>query len=100
MSMESIKKISVEECCIYYRIEASFMQELDDRGLIKLSRSGKAKFIAHDQLPDLEKYMRLHYELEINMAGMEAIGHLLNRMKHLQQEVRKLQQLSAIENSI
>lgn len=95
--MERTKKISVEQCCIYYRIEASFMQELNEHGLIELVRSGKTKFISYDQLPDLEKYMRLHYDLEINMEGMEAISHLLNRVKFLQQEIKRLQQLPNIE---
>ncbi|MGV3762059.1 chaperone modulator CbpM [Parapedobacter sp.] len=98
--MGKTKKISVEECCTYYSIEASFIFELDERGLIELSRSGKSQFITDDQLPNLEKYMRLHYELEINMAGMEAIRHLLERMKNLQQEVKRLQELSANEKSV
>ncbi|ANH80511.1 hypothetical protein A8C56_05460 [Niabella ginsenosidivorans] len=89
--MEKAKRISVEQCCIYYKIEASFVQELDEHGLIRLTRSGKKNFIAYEQLTDLEKYMHLYYDLDINMEGMEAIMHLLNRMQDLQQEIRKLQ---------
>ena len=89
--MEKEKRISVERCCSYYSIEISFVQQLDERGLIELNRSGKETFIAFEQLPDLEKYIRLHYELEINMAGIEAVMHLLNRVQGLQQELKKLQ---------
>ena len=89
--MEKIKKISVEQCCMYYQIETTFVQQLDEYGLIELNRSGKKQFIRYEQLPDLEKFIRMHYELEINMEGMEAIGHLLNRMQSLQQEIQKLQ---------
>lgn len=89
--MEKNKKISVEQCCIYYQIETTFVQQLDEYGLIELNRSGKKQFIRYEQLPDLEKFIRMHYELEINMEGMEAIGHLLNRMQSLQQEIQKLQ---------
>ena len=43
------------------------------------------------QLPELEQYARLYYDLSINVAGLDAIHHLLKRMEHLQHEVRLLQ---------
>jgi len=89
--MEKAEKISVEQCCIYYKIETSFVQALDEYGLIELTRSGKKAFIAYEQLTQLEKYMHLHYDLDINLAGIEAIRHLLNRVQSLQQEIKKLQ---------
>lgn len=88
--MEKAEKIPVDQCCIHYQIEASFVEALDEHGLINLSRSGKKVFIGYEQLPDLEKYMHLHYDLEINMEGMEAIRHLLNRMLDLQLEIKRL----------
>lgn len=89
--MEKENRIAVEQCCSYYSIELSFVQQLDEHGLIELSRSGKETFIAFEQLPNLEKYIRLHYELEINMAGIEAVTHLLSRVQDLQQELKRLQ---------
>lgn len=89
--MEKTKKISVEQCCIYYSIETSFVQQLDEHGLIKLNRTGKKSFIAYEQLPDLERYMHLHYDLSINMEGMDAIRHLLERMQGLQLDIKRLE---------
>ncbi len=43
------------------------------------------------QLPQLEKMVRLYYEMDINMEGIETINHLLNRMNEMQQEIVKLQ---------
>lgn len=89
--MENLNKISVEACCMYYSIEISFVEQLNEHGLIELSRTEKESFIAYEQLPDLEKYMRMHYDLEINIPGIEAIGHLLKRVQQLEQEIKKLQ---------
>ena len=89
--MEKAQKISVEQCCIYYQIETTFVQQLDEYGLIELNRSGKKQFINYEQLPDLEKFIRMHYDMEINLEGIEAITHLLNRMQHLQQEIKRLE---------
>lgn len=88
--MEKGNWISIEQCCLYYNIETSFVHKLDEHGLIRLDRSDETVFIAFEQLADLEKYMHLHYELEINMEGLETIKHLLDRMNELQKEVNRL----------
>jgi hypothetical protein len=88
--MEKQNHISIEQCCVYYNIEISFLQRLDEYGLIELLRSGETVYIAFEQLADLEKYMHLHYELEINLEGLETIKHLLTRVNELQQEVKRL----------
>lgn len=89
--MSTSNIISVEQCCIHYKIETTFLYTLNERGLIELTKVEKEYFISYDQLTDLQKFINLHYDLEINMEGLEAISHLLNRVTHLQNEVRKLQ---------
>ena len=88
--MEKTNSISIEECCVYYNIEVSFVQRLDEHGLIELSRSEETMYITFEQLSDLEKYMHMHYELDINLEGLETIKHLLDRVHYLQQEVNRL----------
>ena len=89
--MENNETIAAEECCSYYNIELSFVQLLDEHGLINLSRTDDKVFISHDELPNLEKYMHLHYELNINLEGLEAISHLLERIHDLQRQMVLLQ---------
>ncbi len=89
--MEKQNRISAEQCCHYYSIEVSFLQQLYEHGLIELTRYESNFFIHYEQLPHLEKYIRMHYDLDINLQGLEAIKHLLTRIQHLQQEVNRLQ---------
>ena len=89
--MESNEIVLAEECCSYYNIDFSFIRLLDEHGLISLSKAEDQLYIHHDQLPDLEKYMHLHYDLNINLEGLEAISHLLERIHTLQREMRQLQ---------
>lgn len=42
------------------------------------------------QLAELERYTHLYYDLSINIAGIDAIHHMLERIELLQQEVRSL----------
>ena len=90
--METANKNSIEQCCVYYNIETSFVQKLDEHGLIELIHSDETLYISFEQLSDLEKYMHLHYELEINIEGLETIKHLLNKVHQLQKEVNRLKE--------
>ena len=89
--MENNEIIAAEECCSYYNIELSFVRLLDEHGLINLTTTDDKVFIHHDELPTLEKYMHLHYDLSINLEGLEAISHLLERIHDLQRQMVLLQ---------
>ncbi|NML38608.1 hypothetical protein HHL17_15475 [Chitinophaga sp. G-6-1-13] len=88
--MENNDKITVEQCSQYYNIATSFLFDLDDHGLIVLTHEENTAYLDYGQLPLLEKYMRLHYDLLINMEGLEAISHLLKRVQLLHATIRHL----------
>ncbi|GAB3009644.1 hypothetical protein GCM10027051_08440 [Niabella terrae] len=89
--MDSEKNIHIDELCRHYRIETSFIQSLDDCGLIRLTKTEESLFISDDQLSAVEKFMHFHYDLDINLPGIEAISHLLGRIEQLQQQLRELE---------
>ncbi len=88
--MTNENSILIEECCKHYRIETAFVRTLNEQGLIELSYTDESYFIHNNQLSLLEKYMHLHYDLDINMEGIEAISHLLEKIERLQLELRAL----------
>ena len=88
--MVNEEMITASEFCISHNIETSFLDELCDAGLLEVIREENTIFISHDQLPGLEKLVRWHYEMDINLEGIEVIHHLLQQMKEMQQEIREL----------
>ncbi|NSL87605.1 hypothetical protein ECE50_012230 [Chitinophaga sp. Mgbs1] len=88
--METQHSITVEQCSQYYSISSAFIFDLDEHGLITLLRMEEEAYLDYDQLPLLEKYMRLHYDLQVNMEGLEAISHLLERVQLLHATIRRL----------
>ena len=97
--MNQAHLISTEEFCTHYKVEYSFIDSLDRYGLIEITRIDENAFIDTDKLSELEKLVRLHYDLEINVEGIEAITYLLNRVNNLQQEINSLKdRLSIYEN--
>lgn len=89
--MSSKDLIPVEHFCKIHRIEVSFIQSLNEHGLLEIVREQEEIFVASEQVGDLEKLVRLHYEMDINLEGLEAITNLLDKMESLQQEIRRLQ---------
>jgi hypothetical protein len=92
--METENLIPIEQLCTHYSIELSFIQSLTELGLIQITTIEESQFLLKDQIKDLEKMIRLHYDLDINIEGIEAISHLLLRVNDLQHE------LSALKNRL
>jgi hypothetical protein len=47
----------------------------------------KTLCLPKSQIKEIEKIIRLHYELQINLEGVNAIYGLLNRVEMLQEEI-------------
>ena len=88
--MQTENLIPVSEFCVHHNIEFSFISSLNDYGLVAIEKVAETAFIPVSQLPELEKYMRLYYELEINLQGIEAITYLLQRVQNMQHEMLAL----------
>ena len=85
------KFISIREFCDCYHIETSFVASLREYGLVQITTIDKDEFIETAQVRDLEKMMRLYYDLDINIEGIDAIRHLLNKVSQLQDHIRILE---------
>jgi len=82
--------ISTTDFCTWHQVEYTFIRSLSDAGLIEITIVDEGEFIPETQLQRLEKMVRLHHELDINIAGIEAITHLLDRVETLHREMRAL----------
>ncbi|MCB9309840.1 MAG: hypothetical protein H6567_07280 [Lewinellaceae bacterium] len=85
--------ISIEECCNHYSVETEFIEALEEHGLLSFVKTESAVQLSFNQLPHLERCIRLHYDLDINYPGMVAIEHLLAQVHELQAEMRRLRGL-------
>jgi len=88
--MQTQHLISAEEFCIHHQVEFSFINSLQQFGLIEVKTIEENSFIDQEKLSDLEKLVRLHYDLDINLEGIEAITFLLQKMESLQDEINAL----------
>ncbi|WP_294143086.1 chaperone modulator CbpM [uncultured Sanguibacteroides sp.] len=84
--------IIVSEYCQKCHIDPSFIVLLEDGGLIDVRIIGGEHYLQLSQLQELERYTRMYYDLSINIEGIDAIRHLLGRVKDMQCEIDRLKQ--------
>jgi len=90
--MEEQKLILVETVCSHYQLQFSFIEQLEEVGLISLVRENEVIFISEEKVSDLEKVLRLHEELNVNLEGIDIILNLLNKVGSLQSELAEAKQ--------
>jgi hypothetical protein len=88
--MDTNYLIAVDEFCANHNIEISFISSLQQTGLIEITTIKEEEFIDPEQLLQLEKIVRLYYELDINLEGIETINYLLKRISSMQDEIISL----------
>jgi hypothetical protein len=88
--METEEIIPVSDFCFNHNIDLSFIYSLQESGLIEFTIMEEKLFLPVSQLKPLEKLVRLYYEMDINLEGIETINYLLQRMNEMQQQIVRL----------
>ena len=82
--------ISLNRFCDTFQVEISFIHTLCEHGLCETILIEEEYYIAPEQLDKLEKLVRLHHDIDINLEGLDVILHLLDKIETLQLEVKQL----------
>lgn len=88
--MQSEDIVLASDFCVHHNIELSFIRSLEEHGMIETVLVKEEIFLPLSQLPRLEKILRLHFELDINLEGIETITHLLDRIEEMQGHITML----------
>ena len=89
--MENKELIPVYSFCVNHKIELAFIESLQQYGLVEITTVEEQRYFSEQQLSDVEKFVRLYYDLDINLEGIEAISHLLEKIKDMQNRNIQLQ---------
>lgn len=91
--------IPIEQLCLQYELETDFFIQTHEFGLIEFIIIDNNQCIPIEQVKDIETILRLRLELGINMEGVGAVLHLLQKMDSMSQELTTLRnKLSVYEN--
>jgi len=88
--MQNEDIVPASEFCVHHNIELSFIHSLREFAMIETVQKEEKIYLPISELPRLEKIIRLHFELDINLEGIETITHLLDRMEVMQERIKQL----------
>jgi hypothetical protein len=88
--MEKQDLVPAKEFCIHYSVEMSFLNSLQEYELLEIYTEKEEPYISTEQLGELEKIIRLHYDLNVNLEGVDVILHLLKNLEAAQSEAARL----------
>ncbi|GGB81461.1 chaperone modulator CbpM [Dyadobacter sediminis] len=88
--MENSQLIAIQTFCSSYNVEYSFIESLQRNGMIETVVVSETQFLHIPQLRKIERMIRLHHELDINLEGIEAIHTLLERIDVMEKEMTAL----------
>ena len=82
--------VSVKQICSHYKVEFTFIESLQDSGLVEIITIEEDAYVPHETIPDLEKMLRLYLDLNLNVEGIDVVNHLLRKITLMQDEIRHL----------
>jgi hypothetical protein len=85
MSLENF--IPVNTLCTHYKVELSFFDNLNAIGLIEIQTVEEMKYVHQDSIYDIEKMIRMHQDLDVNIEGIDVVLNLLQKIDALKKEI-------------
>jgi hypothetical protein len=97
MSTENF--IPINTLCHHYQVAISFFSNLDEIGLIDILVIEQAQYVHRDSIYDIEKMIRMHQDLDVNIEGIDIVLNLLQKIDSLKTELATVRnRLSIYEN--
>lgn len=88
MNMENLIPIPI--LCAHYEVEMSFFTNLNEMGLLEIKTIETSQYIDSDAVYEIEKMVRMHQELDVNIEGIDIVFNLLQKIDMLQNELTAL----------
>ena len=85
MNIENL--IPIPTLCTHYQVEISFFDNLSEMGLLEIKTIEETQYIHPDAIIEIEKIIRMHQELDVNIEGIDVVFNLLQKIDDLQNEL-------------
>lgn len=85
--MEKENYILLQDFCEVTKAKPEFLMQLFEHDLIQHITYNNTPAIHQKELPTIERMLRLHYDLNVNIEGLQIITHMREKMMLLQEEI-------------
>lgn len=83
--------IKITEFCENEKIETSFLLDLGREGMLRVEKHEEVDCVDQEDLPQIEMFARWYYDLGVNLEGIDAMRHMVERMKEMQRQIHDLE---------
>ncbi len=88
--MKKENYILVRHYCERTHIPDAFIKALNEYGLIRYKQIETEVYILDEEIPEIERFDRLYNDLGINLEGIDALNHMLRRLRNMESEMNTL----------
>ncbi len=88
--MSEEKYIALSTLCTCYKVEMTLFNNLSENGLLQIYYVDDNPCIDEELVGKVEKFIRLSQDLKINVAGIDTIFNLLDKMTEMETEIKSL----------
>lgn len=85
--MENEALISAEVICAQHHITHNFLESLGNYGLVRITRVESTAYVPCEEMRRLERLIRLHHDLDLDVDALDMVTGLLQRIEGLQREL-------------
>lgn len=82
--------IPTDDICMHYHVERHFIHALHKNEIIHIETVQGKEYIPAEKINEFERMRRLHYEMNINIEGLEIVQNLLEKLNKMQREKQEL----------
>lgn len=86
--MEKEHLILVSHYCQQTRTSLEFIESLQEYGFIQVLLIEEHNYVHTQDIVEIERVNRLREELGINLEGIDALNHMLQKVNHLEKELK------------
>ena len=87
----SIRYVTIQEFSSFHQVDIHLIEAFIQFGLLEPVDEDNQYCIREEDIEPLEAMVRLHAELDVNLAGLESIMHMRQRLLQLQSRVEELE---------
>lgn len=80
----------IGKLCELYDLEITFFREMGEVGLIEFDLYQGEEGIYGEELYRVEKVIRIHRDLHVNLEGIDVVMHMLRRQEELEEKLLRL----------
>jgi hypothetical protein len=88
--MATQKLIAIKEFCVHHQIPADLILQMEQFEMVELVWIKRTGYIPAKSLSGLEQILRIYQDLQINLEGIQAVLHLLDKLEEKEAALQKL----------